>query len=57
VLWYQAVAPVVGTLRLLNDGNTHFIAEGTTQLASPFDKVGQAVAFKKRGTSGDSAPV
>jgi len=46
VPWYQAVAPVIGTLRLRNDGNTHFIAEGTAQLASPFGKVGQALAFK-----------
>lgn len=46
VPWYQSVAPVVGTLRLNNDGNTHFLAEGTAQLASPFGKVGQAVAFK-----------
>ncbi len=46
VPWYQAVAPVRGTLRMRNDGNTHFIAEGTAQLASPFGKVGQAIPFK-----------
>jgi len=46
VPWYQAVAPVVGTLRMRNDGNTHFIAEGTAQLSSPFGRVGQPIAFK-----------
>jgi hypothetical protein len=46
VPWYQAVAPILGTLRMRNDGNTHFVAEGTAQLSGPFGKVGQPVLFK-----------
>jgi len=46
VPWYQAVTPVLGTLRIRNDGNTHFVAEGTAQLSSPFGKTGQAIPFK-----------
>jgi hypothetical protein len=42
----QSVAPVKASLRIANDGNVHFLAEGTAQLASPFGNVGKPVPFK-----------
>ncbi|GAC1370874.1 MAG: hypothetical protein NVSMB39_4190 [Candidatus Saccharimonadales bacterium] len=42
----QAVGPVQAALRLQNDGNVHFLAEGTAQLSNPFGDVGKPVPFK-----------
>ena len=42
----QHVGPVQAALRLKNDGNVHFRAEGTAQLASPFGDIGRPLPFK-----------
>jgi hypothetical protein len=42
----QSVSPVRAALRLINDGNVHFLAEGSAQLATPFGDVGKPLPFK-----------
>jgi len=43
----QSVGPVRGALRLHNDGNLHFLAEGTARLTGPFGAdAGKAVPLK-----------
>ena len=42
----QHVGPVQAALLLKNDGNVHFRAEGTAQLASPFGDIGRPLPFK-----------
>jgi len=42
----QMLPPVHADLRVKNDGNVHFLAEGNTQLSTPFGNVGKPVNFK-----------
>ena len=42
---YQSASPLSGILRVRNDGNVHFLVQGTAQLSTVFGKSGKAVAF------------
>ncbi len=44
--WLQALSPIKSTLRVRNDGNVHFLAEGTAQLSTPFGEVGTPEQFR-----------
>jgi hypothetical protein len=44
--WYIAVSPITAELRLKNDGNSHYSADVTTQLETPFGKAGHPYAMR-----------
>jgi hypothetical protein len=42
----QSTSPVQASLRMRNDGNVHFLVDGTAQLSSVFGNVGKPVQIK-----------